>query len=354
MSVLLNKDTKGINVAVVPRYTTRKATDRVIRKQDGGFVIVNIKNPKQLIDIMATATLYGISNDGKYYPMTTDNSEVVYEKLSKNETIDSEVSAQVDTDKVAEVLGSPRITTFFTANGTAPELHTNCVFSNGELKGTFFEYTGTRADAKPAENKDGYFVYFDYDQTSATKYKIEDVKLIVTGVDKWVDISSGTNAIWLGNNPKLSTIVVKAKIDGKVTEETVKVTIETIEKRSSNDLFVQPFVEDYKTPAPNSDVEYIPPRYNNDNGIGSGNDHGLPPGPIVPPTPTVPTTDTSSESSSTVSPGSSPAGKKRKNEDATTPGHGRSDDGLPGGGVGSAAGLSSTPTVPGYTADDHL
>lgn len=329
MGILLNKDTKGIKVAIAPRYVTRKATDRPIRKVDGGFVIVTIKNPKQLIDIMATATLYAISNDGKYYHLTTENAVDIYEKISEDKQIEESLAKPVE--NIDNIIGAPRITAFFTAADDADgkDFQSDVVFSNGELYGIVFEQTGTVAGVKPATNKDGYTVAVKYDNTAATKHKITDVKIRVNTIGEAVSVDDGLNKIWLGKDVSVVGLIVSAKIDEKDVEENVKVKLIPIKKYTKDSFSV-------RSSAPNAERASTEKQEN---------------AHLPGPRPTEGHT-THSGIGKKKNQDSDASGQNREGTEITTPGRGRRSDDI--GGVGSASETTVPPTPALPSMDDHL
>ena len=76
-----------IFVAVKPKYPTRKAIDKVLVKNEEGFIdIAEVNVPRQVIALLDTAHV-AIVKDDKYYPVDETNVYEQYDHISAGEEL---------------------------------------------------------------------------------------------------------------------------------------------------------------------------------------------------------------------------------------------------------------------------
>ena len=228
MGTVLNKDTKGIKVAVKAKHVTRKASEKAIRN-DGGFAVVTVKNPKQLYDILDTADLYVINDAGKYFPLTMENALDSFEALNENKPLDTEKFKEV-TD-VAKTLGHCKLTSLLKVTPSAAEAKKFGELSveDGVIHGNLYYFAEDVAESNTY--KKGYFLAIGYDDVLANASGITEPKIIVN--DKTATVIAGNNVIGLGEEyPKTLRLTGKVTVDTKevVLSENLTLKVELLPK----------------------------------------------------------------------------------------------------------------------------
>lgn len=228
MGTVLNKDTKGIKVAVKAKHVTRKASEKAIRN-DGGFAVVTVKNPKQLYDILDTADLYVINDAGKYYPLTMENALDAFEALNESKPLDTEKFKEV-TD-VAKTLGHCKLTSLLKVTPSAAEAKKfgELTVEDGVLHGSLYYIAEDVAESNTY--KKGYFLAIGYDDVLANASGITEPKIIVN--DKTATVIAGNNVIGLGEEyPKTLRLTGKVTVDTKevVLSENLTLKVELLPK----------------------------------------------------------------------------------------------------------------------------
>lgn len=228
MGTVLNKDTKGIKVAVKAKHVTRKASEKAIRN-DGGFAVVTVKNPKQLYDILDTADLYVIDDAGKYYPLTMETALDAFEALNESKPLDTEKFKEV-TD-VAKTLGYCKLTSLLKVTPSAAEAKKFGELSveDGVIHGSLYYIAEDVGDSKTY--KKGYFLAIGYDDVLANASTITEPKIVVN--DKTATVIAGNNVIGLGEEyPKTLRLTGKVTVDTKevVLSENLTLKVELLPK----------------------------------------------------------------------------------------------------------------------------
>lgn len=228
MGTVLNKDTKGIKVAVKAKHVTRKASEKAIRN-DGDFAVVTVKNPKQLYDILDTADLYVIDDAGKYYPLTMENALDAFEALNESKPLDTEKFKEV-TD-VAKTLGHCKLTSLLKVTQSAAEAKKFGELSveDGVIHGNLYYFAEDVAESNTY--KKGYFLAIGYDNVLANASGITEPKIIVN--DKTATVIAGNNVIGLGEEyPKTLRLTGKVTVDTKevVLSENLTLKVELLPK----------------------------------------------------------------------------------------------------------------------------
>jgi len=228
MGTVLNKDTKGIKVAVKAKHVTRKASEKAIRN-DGGFAVVTVKNPKQLYDILDTADLYVINDAGKYFPLTMENALDAFEALNESKPLDTEKFKEV-TD-VAKTLGHCKLTSLLKVTPSAAEAKKFGELSveDGVIHGSLYYIAEDVAESNTY--KKGYFLAIGYDDVLANASGITEPKIIVN--DKTATVIAGNNVIGLGEEyPKTLRLTGKVTVDTKevVLSENLTLKVELLPK----------------------------------------------------------------------------------------------------------------------------
>ena len=221
MGTVLNKDTKGIKVAVKAKHVTRKASEKAIRN-DGGFAVVTVKNPKQLYDILDTADLYVINDAGKYFPLTMENALDAFEALNENKPLDTEKFKEV-TD-VAKTLGHCKLTSLLkvTPSTTEAKKFGELTVEDGVLHGSLYYIADDVAESNTY--KKGYFLAIGYDDVLANASTITEPKIVVN--DKTATVIAGNNVIGLGEDyPAVLRLTGKVTVDGNEVKLSENLTL---------------------------------------------------------------------------------------------------------------------------------
>ena len=221
MGTVLNKDTKGIKVAVKAKHVTRKASEKAIRNDDG-FAVVTVKNPKQLYDILDTADLYVINDAGKYYPLTMENALDAFEALNENKPLDTEKFKEV-TD-VAKTLGYCKLTSLLkvTPSATEAKKFGEVTVEDGVIHGSLFYIADDVAESNTY--KKGYFLAIGYDDVLANASTITEPKIVVN--DKTATVIAGNNVIGLGEDyPAVLRLTGKVTVDGNEVKLSENLTL---------------------------------------------------------------------------------------------------------------------------------
>ena len=221
MGTVLNKDTKGIKVAVKAKHVTRKASEKAIRN-DGGFAVVTVKNPKQLYDILDTADLYVINDAGKYFPLTMENALDAFEALNENKPLDTEKFKEVA--DVAKTLGHCKLTSLLKVTPSAAEAKKfgELTVEDGVLHGSLYYIADDVAESNTY--KKGYFLAIGYDDVLANASNITEPKIVVN--DKTATVIAGNNVIGLGEEyPAVLRLTGKVTVDGNEVELSENLTL---------------------------------------------------------------------------------------------------------------------------------
>lgn len=240
MGTVLNKDTKGIKVAVKAKHVTRKATERAIRKEDNFFTTVVIKNPKQLYDILDTADLYAVDDTGKYYKLTEENALEAFEALNGGQALDTQKFKAIE--DVAKTLGHCNATSLLKANPSAQEAKKfgEVTVENGVVHGQLCYIADNVAESNTY--KKGYFLAIGYDDVVANASGITEPKIVVN--DKTATLIAGNNVVGLGEEyPKVVKVTGKVTIDGNAVEVSENVTLKVELLPKTVDERFKPFEE---------------------------------------------------------------------------------------------------------------
>ena len=226
MGYTINKDTK-ITVALLPKHPTRKATDKILKKNDKFMDIVTIKDYQQLVALTGTCHVAIVGSDGKYYKITPTNAEKQFELA---------VTGQALTADKVDTFGIVKLDNFITdpiTNGStdATKVKEREIGSiqkyvkvyNGVVTGTLNYVTGyTKFDEHNTARQSGYYVVISYKKTDAEASatgKFKDVKYTVIG-DSFgqnkEDLADGDNVIYLGPT-KEDALSRKLFVEGTIT-----------------------------------------------------------------------------------------------------------------------------------------
>ena len=89
-----------ILVAVKPKYPTRKATDKVLTKNESNFIdVVEVDVARQVIALLDTSYV-AIIKDDQYYPVDVDNVFEQYEHLAAGEDLTVEADEKFGVKKL--------------------------------------------------------------------------------------------------------------------------------------------------------------------------------------------------------------------------------------------------------------
>lgn len=198
-----------IYVALRPKYTTRKAVDKILFNEGDFVTIVESNTPRYVLSMFETCHVAFVV-DGKYYPVSVDNYEEQYKLLDAGE------SPTVEED---ENFGIKKIENFVTYPDTevASAIQENALFEHGILIGTLLKVTNYKEAPDPTNiTKNGYWAVFKFDLASAEAEGYSELKLFDTE-DPIVD---GDNFVFMGSNEdevnkKIFTIIGKLTVGGE-------------------------------------------------------------------------------------------------------------------------------------------
>ena len=240
MGIVLNKDTKGIKVAVKAKHATRKATGHTIRKEENFFTTVVVKNPEQLYAILDTADLYAVDDTGKHYELTMENALEAFEALNGGQALDTAKFKAVD--DVAKTLGYCKATSLLK---TTPSIQEAKKFGavtveDGVVYGQLYYIADNVAESNTY--KKGYFLAIGYDDVVANASGITEPKIVVN--DKAATLIAGNNVVGLGEDyPKVVKVTGKVTIDGNAVEVSENVTLKVELLPKTVDERFKPFEE---------------------------------------------------------------------------------------------------------------
>lgn len=179
-----------IFVAVKPKYPTRKAIDKVLVKNEEGFIdIAEVNVPRQVIALLDTAHV-AIVKDDKYYPVDETNVYEQYEHISAGE----ELTVEEDHN-----FGVKKLDYFFSIPSNEDvegldKIQDKIEVYNGILSGKLVkveDYTKLGIDAI---DKNGYWFAIKFDKSGAAEEGYTEAKLF--GEEK--ELEDGVNYIYMG------------------------------------------------------------------------------------------------------------------------------------------------------------
>ena len=234
MGITVNKDTK-ITVALLPKHPTRKATDRILRKENKYMDLVTIKDYQQLVALTGTCHVAIVGTDKKFYKITPQNAEKQFELAVKGEALTA--------DKV-DTFGIAKIDNFITdpiSGGSTDEtalkerkigtIQHDVKIYNGIITGTLEYVSGyEKFDEHNKARQSGYYVVIHYDKTGAeasTTGKFSNVKYTIIGdsVQNKLELADKDNVLYLGAT-KEEALSRKIVITGKIKIDAKDVDVE--------------------------------------------------------------------------------------------------------------------------------
>ena len=181
-----------ILVAVKPKYPTRKATDKVLTKNEENFVdVVEVDVPRQVIALLDTSYV-AIIKDDQYYPVDVDNVYEQYDHLAKEEDLTVEPDINFGVKKLETFFSIP---TAEDAEGL-DKIQDKVEIYNGILSGKLIKVEDYSKLGIDSIDKNGFWFAIKFDQSGANNEGYTEVKLY--GKDE--ELTDGVNYLYMGKS----------------------------------------------------------------------------------------------------------------------------------------------------------
>lgn len=181
-----------IFVAIKPKYPTRKATDKVLTKNEENFVdVVEVDVARQVIALLDTSYV-AIIKDDKYYPVDVDNVYEQYDHLEAGEELTVEEDQNFGVKKLESFFSIPAEED---AEGLE-KIQDKIEIYNGILSGKLIkveDYTKLDIDAI---DKNGYWFAIKFDQAGASAEGYSDAKFF----GEEAELADGVNYVFMGRS----------------------------------------------------------------------------------------------------------------------------------------------------------
>ena len=181
-----------IFVAIKPKYPTRKATDKVLTKNEENFVdVVEVDVARQVIALLDTSYV-AIIKDNKYYPVDVDNVYEQYDHLEAGEELTVEEDQNFGVKKLESFFSIPAEED---AEGLE-KIQDKIEIYNGILSGKLIkveDYTKLGIDAI---DKNGYWFAIKFDQAGASAEGYSEVKFF----GEEAELADGVNYVFMGRS----------------------------------------------------------------------------------------------------------------------------------------------------------
>ena len=181
-----------IFVAIKPKYPTRKATDKVLTKNEENFVdVVEVDVARQVIALLDTSYV-AIIKDDKYYPVDVDNVYEQYDHLEAGEELTVEEDQNFGVKKLESFFSIPAEED---AEGLE-KIQDKIEIYNGILSGKLIkveDYTKLGIDAI---DKNGYWFAIKFDQAGASAEGYSEVKFF----GEEAELADGVNYVFMGRS----------------------------------------------------------------------------------------------------------------------------------------------------------
>ena len=204
-----------IFVAIKPKYPTRKATDKVLTKNEENFVdIVEVDVARQVIALLDTSYV-AIIKDDQYYPVDVDNVFEQYEHLAAGEDLTVEAD---------EKFGIKKLDSFFSVpeEGDAEgleKIQDKVQIYNAILSGKLIKVEDYSKLGIEAIDKNGFWFAIKLDKAGAEAEGYSEIKLF--GEEE--ELQDGVNYIYMG------------KFQEDVASKVISVSSEYTEKEESTE-----------------------------------------------------------------------------------------------------------------------
>lgn len=199
-----------VTVALKPKYTTRKAVDKVIFNEGNFLTQVENITARYILSMFDTCYV-SLVVDGKYYPIDVDTFEEQFALAAAGEAPTVEADEHFGIKKIEQFVSDPE------KDAVVEAVQMDEAFVHGIFAGTLLKVTNYNEAPKPDTiDKNGYWMIFKFDMTAASAEGYSELKFLDTG-DEIVD---GNNFMFMGAdesevNKKFLTIVGKLTIDGE-------------------------------------------------------------------------------------------------------------------------------------------
>ena len=199
-----------VTVALKPKYTTRKAVDKVIFNEGNFLTQVENITARYILSMLDTCYV-SLVVDGKYYPIDVDTFEEQFAMAAAGEAPTVEADEHFGIKKIEQFVSDPD------EDAVVEAVQMDEAFTHGIFAGTLLKVTNCKEAPKPDTiDKNGYWMIFKFDMAAASAEGYSELKFLDTG-DEIVD---GNNFVFMGAdesevNKKFLTIVGKLTIDGE-------------------------------------------------------------------------------------------------------------------------------------------
>lgn len=199
-----------VTVALKPKYTTRKAVDKVIFNEGNFLTQVENITARYILSMFDTCYV-SLVVDGKYYPIDVDTFEEQFALAAAGEAPTVEADEHFGIKKIEQFVSDPD------EDAVVEAVQMDEAFTHGIFAGTLLKVTNCKEAPKPDTiDKNGYWMIFKFDMAAASAEGYSELKFLDTG-DEIVD---GNNFVFMGAdesevNKKFLTIVGKLTIDGE-------------------------------------------------------------------------------------------------------------------------------------------
>jgi hypothetical protein len=181
-----------IFVAIKPKYPTRKATDKVLIKNEENFVdVVEVDVARQVIALLDTSYV-AIIKDDKYYPVDVDNVYEQYDHLEAGEELTVEEDQNFGVKKLESFFSIPAEED---AEGL-DKIQDKIEIYNGILSGKLIKVEDYSKLGIEAIDKNGYWFAIKFDQAGASAEGYSEVKFF----GEEAELTDGVNYVFMGRS----------------------------------------------------------------------------------------------------------------------------------------------------------
>lgn len=181
-----------IYVAVKPKYPTRKATDKVLTKNEANFIdVVEVDVARQVIALLDTSYV-AIIKDDQYYPVDVDNVFEQYEHLAADEDLTVEADEKFGVKKLESFFSVPEEEDVEGLDKIQDKVEIYNAILSGKLA-KVEDYSKLGIDAI---DKNGYWLAIKLDKSGAEAEGYSEIKLF--GEEE--ELEDGVNYIYMGKS----------------------------------------------------------------------------------------------------------------------------------------------------------
>lgn len=181
-----------IFVAIKPKYPTRKATDKVLTRNEENFVdIVEVDVARQVIALLDTSYV-AIVKDDQYYPVDVDNVFEQYDHLAAGEDLTVEADEKFGVKKLDSFFSIPEEED---AEGLE-KIQDKIQIYNAILSGKLIKVEDYSKLGIEAVDKNGFWFAIKLDKAGAEAEGYSEIKLF--GEEE--ELQDGVNYIYMGKS----------------------------------------------------------------------------------------------------------------------------------------------------------